>query len=176
MYSQDLRERITNLDNDILALYGYKCQPEITIVGGSALMLLGELPANRFTTDIDVLEFSDELRNLLTRYDMNTDVSTFLYNFPSSWRERRQQINLDTICLKVFTMSLEDLVIAKLLASRKSDWSDLSNLSESNEIDWEALQSIINNPLEIQVNLNTDEQWSDFLKAYKKLLSLKDKQ
>jgi len=107
-------QRLIQLDNDLLALYGVSRRFEITITGGSALVVLDLLPDERFTTDIDVLETSNEIKELLDRYDMNMDVSTFMYKYPENWRERRQSVLYGGQILDVYSLSNEDLAITKL--------------------------------------------------------------
>ena len=48
--------RLTELDNDLVSLYGMSRRFEMTITGGSAFIVLDILPNERFTSDIDVLK------------------------------------------------------------------------------------------------------------------------
>jgi hypothetical protein len=70
-------------------------------------------------------------------------------------------------------MSLEDLVIAKLMASRKSDWAGLNDLCKSSNLDWSRLEAIVSDPLEVQINMSK-EQWESFLEEYERFLALKN--
>ena len=162
-------QRLAQLDNDLLALYGVYRRFEITITGGSALVLLDLLPDERFTTDIDVLETSNEIKGLLERYDMNMDVSTFMYKYPENWRKRRQPVLYGGQVLEVYTLSNEDLAITKLLAWRRADKIDLANMLAAGNIDVDKLKDIIDDVTELRVNLD-DEEWLAFQGNVNKLL------
>jgi hypothetical protein len=162
--------RLTQLDNDLLALYGMTHRFEIILAGGSALVLLDLLPGERFTTDIDVLETSKEMIGLLERYDMNADVSTFMYKYPENWRERLQPVGYEGKVLDVYTLSNEDLAITKLLAWRRTDKTDLVKMLASGSIEVGKLKDIINDITEIRVNLDDDE-WTALLDHIESLLS-----
>lgn len=108
---EGILDRLTQLDDDLIAQYEYSSRFEIVIVRGSALILTNTAPESRFTTDSDVLVASSEVENYLARYDMNTDVSTFLYKYPENWEIRKQQIDFVGQVLDIFTLSNEDLAI-----------------------------------------------------------------
>ena len=163
-------QRLIQLDNDLLALYGVSRRFEITITGGSALVVLDLLPDERFTTDIDVLETSNEIKELLDRYDMNMDVSTFMYKYPENWSERRQAVLYGGQILDVYSLSNEDLAITKLLAWRQTDRIDLSNMLAAGNIDMDKLKAIIDDITELRVNLD-EEEWSAFQSNVNSLLS-----
>lgn len=155
---EGIKERLSQLDDDLLACYGYSSRFEMVIVGGSALILTGSAPDSRFTTDIDVLMASVETEEFLARYDMNTDVSTFLYQYPENWKERRKKIDFDGQVLEVFTLSNEDLAITKLLSWRDSDKADLLDMKKAGNVDEEKLQAILNDPTELQINAG-EKEW-----------------
>jgi hypothetical protein len=166
MYREDLLAVLAELDGDLLASYGMSRRFEMTIVGGGALILLGVLAPERVTMDIDVLEVPQELYGFLERYNMNAAVATFAYDFPEHWRERRQKLPFHGDCLDVYTMSLEDLVLSKLMAYRASDRQDLQQLAKSESLDWNKLAELVDNPLEFRVNMETEDDWQDFLERY----------
>jgi len=163
-------DRLKQLDDDLVALYGMSRRFEITITGGSAFIVLDLLPDERFTTDIDVLETSYEIQALLERYNMNMHVSTFMYKYPEKWRERRQTIAYNGRVLDVYTLSNEDLAITKLLAWRKSDQLDLSNMIAAGGLDVKKLKSILDDITEVRVNLD-DEEWLSLQRRVDCLLS-----
>lgn len=159
---EGIRERLIRLDDDLLACYGYSSLFEMVIVGGSALILTGSAPDSRFTTDIDVLMASVETEEFLARYDMNTDVSTFLYQYPENWKKRRRKIDFDGQVLEVFTLSSEDLAITKLLSWRESDKADLLDMKRAGNVDEGKLQAILDDPTELQINVS-EAEWSALL-------------
>jgi hypothetical protein len=163
-------QRLEQLDNDLISLYGVSRRFEITITGGSALIVLDLIPNERFTTDIDVLYTSHEAIALLERYDMNMNVSTFLYKYPENWKERRQPVAYGGRVLDVYTLSNEDLAITKLLAWRKTDQIDLVNMLTEGCIDAEKLKAILDDITEIRANLD-DEEWAALQTRTERLLS-----
>jgi hypothetical protein len=165
-----IRERLTQLDDDLVAQYGYSNRFEIVIIGGSALILASLVPEGRFTTDIDVLTASAEIEDFLTRYDMNIDASTFLYQYPENRRERLQKIDFDGQVLDIFRLSTEDLVITKLLAWRAVDKEDLLNMLVAGSINIEKLWKILHSPTEVQINIS-EEEWAALFENAQELLS-----
>jgi len=164
-------KNLSNLDGDLLAHYGLSRQFEITIVGSGALIMLGLLDTARRTTDIDVLESPPEIVQFFDSYQMNTLVETFLYAYPQTWRERKQRLAFSGDCLTVYTMSLEDLVILKLLAFRKRDQEDLEDITKPGKLDWNQLEALIADPTELRINLESEETWLAFFERYKWLLA-----
>lgn len=169
MYRKELLQSLQNLDADLLAAYGFVARFEMTIVGSGALIILGTLSPERATTDVDVLEASQEIAPFLRRYNMNPDVSTFLYTFPENWRKRRQKLTFEGDCLEVYTMSLEDLLISKLIAYREADKADLKDILYNELLSWDVLDKLINNPVELQAGFASDAEWQKFLQRYEKL-------
>lgn len=166
---EGILERLTQLDDDLIALYGYSRRFELVVVGGSALILSNLAPNSRFTTDIDVLISANELEGLLARYDMNDHVSTFLYRYPENWDERKKKVDFDGQVLEVYTLSNEDLAITKLMAWRAADIADLQNMLKSGNIDQQKLWEILNNPTEVQINV-AKEEWESLLMHVSELL------
>lgn len=95
----------------------------MVIVGGSALILLETIA--RATHDIDALDVSPEIVDLLEKYDINTRVGTFINNFPYNYDERLVQVRLNGRRIDFYTASLEDIVIAKLYSGRATDMQDI---------------------------------------------------
>jgi hypothetical protein len=159
------------LDDDLLSIVSDGDRAEITIVGGSALILLGITPDTRVTTDVDVMETAIQAERLLSKYDMNDEVETFAYRLPEHWRNRRQKIPFDGAAIDVYTPSNEDLAILKLYAYRDIDIMDLHDMVRSNSLDFEVLQSIINDDAELRINFNSEDEWQVFLEHFKELLA-----
>lgn len=154
--------RLQQLDGDLLAMFGSARRFELVIVGGSALMVMGLLSHTRATRDIDVLRTASEVEALLSRYDMNTDVSTFLYRYPQGWEERKVRVPFEGDVLDVYTLSNEDLAVTKLLSWRASDRSDLHAMKDGGNIDVGKLRGILDDACEVRVNLE-DAAWEQLL-------------
>jgi len=159
-------ENLSLLDGDLLAHYGLNHKFGITIVGSCALIMLEVVTPNRRTTDIDVLESPSEIRSFFKPYKMNTIVETFLYAYPEKWRERKQKLSFSGDCLTLYTMSLEDLVILKLLAFRKRDREDLEDIAKSGKLDWSQLDALVSDITEVRINLDSEDTWAEFCKHY----------
>ena len=166
MQSAVILKNLSDLDGDLLAHFGLSKHFEITIVGSGALILLGVVSPDRRTTDIDVLETPPEIASFFAPYQMNTKVATFLYSYPELWQQRKQKLAFYGDSLSVYTMSLEDLTILKLLAFRKRDQEDLEDIVLSEALDWSSLDEIVNDPTELRINLATEDEWNQFVERY----------
>ena len=162
--------RFEQLDDDLLSLVSFDTRIEMTIVGGSALMLLGLTTDTRMTTDIDVMEAALEMENLLERYGMNQHVMNFRFRLPENWFSRRQKLPFEGMVLDVYSPSNEDLAILKLDAYREVDQNDLKDMVSMRRIDFELLQSILNNDAEMRVNYDTEDEWRTFLSHYREIV------
>jgi len=158
--------RFEQLDDDLLSFIPFEKRVEMTIVGGSALMMLGLTANSRQTTDIDVMEAALEMNGLLERYDMNQHVTNFRFRLPERWFERRQKLSFEGAVLDIYAPSNEDLAILKLDAYREVDKKDLEDMARSGELDYGLLETIINDDMELRVNYDTEEEWKVFKARY----------
>jgi hypothetical protein len=156
-------ERLQALDGDLLAIAQHNQRFEITIVGGSALMMLGLTMDNRITTDIDVMEAAQQAESLLEHHDMNMHVTNFRFRLPDGWQSRRQQLPFAGAVLDVFAPSNEDLAILKLDAWREVDQADLQSMVTSGELDMKTLQDIVDDDVELRANFDNEDDWIEFL-------------
>lgn len=83
---EDLLLRLERLDEDAFLLFDNDSRFKMVIVGGSALILLETI--TRATLDIDALDASPEIVDLLEKYDINMRVGTFVNNFPYNYDDR----------------------------------------------------------------------------------------
>lgn len=104
-FKEDLLERLARLDEDADLLFDDDRRFKLVIVGGSALILLETI--TRSTHDIDALDVSPEIVDLLEKYDINTRVGTFINNFPYNYDERLVPVRLDGRRIDFYTASLE---------------------------------------------------------------------
>ena len=158
---QGIIDRLVQLDGDLLALYPGRGPFDIVIVGGSAIVLRGLAPGKTLTVDIDALRTASELEGLLARYDINTHVDTFRFQFPLHFDERLARVPFPGTMLRVFTLSNEDLTITKLLAWRSQDQQDLLSMLEAGSIDMGKLKAIVDDAVELRANLD-EELWDAF--------------
>jgi len=162
--------RFEQLDDDLLSLVPFGSRVEMTIAGGSALMILGLTIETRMTTDIDVMEAALEMEGLLERYDMNQQVTSFRFRLPENWLIRRQKVPFEGMVLDVYTPSNEDLAILKLDAYRELDQNDLKDMVCNGGIDFKLLQSILDNNVEMHVNYDTEDEWEIFLSRFDEIV------
>ncbi len=120
------------------------CPPvELTLVGGSAGMLTGQLPVERTTIDFDVIRTEPEqgmiwLRPLAAELarewglpeDWFSDQVAALDVLPSGWRKRRVLAGqFGNLC--VWCVGRLDLLSMKAYAGRMQDRADLRDMKPS---------------------------------------------
>lgn len=158
MRYKDIVSRIQGLADDVDSDLAGRGPFQISIVGSSALIYQGAVGDDRATRDIDLVLVPPEILPYLSRYDMNNAADTFLYTLASGWKSRCVDVAIASKNLIVKALSVEDAAIAKLLAGRDIDTSDLKTMRDLGTIDWSSAKSILENPLEVQVGVS-DEEW-----------------
>lgn len=164
-FKEDLLERLARLDEDVDLLFDDDRQFKMVIVGGSALILLETI--TRATLDIDALDVSPEIVDLLEKYDINTRVGTFINNFPYNYDERLVPIPMNSRRIKFFTASLEDIVIAKLYSGRATDIQDIIDPNVLAAIDWAKLDYLATDEFEAKASALNPYRYQEFLDSYK---------
>ena len=163
-FKEDLLERLARLDEDVDLLFDDDRQFKMVIVGGSALILLETI--TRATLDIDALDVSPEIVDLLEKYDINTRVGTFINNFPYNYDERLVPIPMNSRRIKFFTASLEDIVIAKLYSGRATDIQDIIDPNVLAAIDWVKLDYLATDEFEAKASALNPYRYQEFLDSY----------
>ena len=84
---ENILKRLEELD-ELLFLSGLhnKEQLRAVVVGGAALLLMGYI--DRSTKDIDFIEVSREAEKFLPEFDINTNVTAYLNDFPDDYDKR----------------------------------------------------------------------------------------
>lgn len=164
-YKEDLLERLARLDEDADLLFDDDRRFTMVIVGGSALILLEAI--TRATHDIDALNVSPEIVDLLEKYDINTRVATFINNFPYNYYDRLVPVRLNGRRIDFYTASLEDIVIAKLYSGRATDMQDVVDPGVLKEIDWERLDQLATSEDEAMASALNEFRYTEFLDTYK---------
>lgn len=163
-FKEDLLERLARLDEDADLLFDDDRRFKMVIVGGSALILLETI--TRATHDIDALDVSSEIVDLLEKYDINTRVGTFINNFPYNYDERLVPVQLDGRRIDFYTASLEDIAIAKLYSGRATDVQDIIDPRVLKEIDWDRLDYLATAENEAKASALNDTRYREFLDSY----------
>ena len=164
-FKEDLLERLARLDEDADLLFDDDRRFRMVIVGGSALILLETI--TRATHDIDALDVSPEIVDLLEKYDINTRVGTFINNFPYNYDERLVPVRLNGQRIDFYTASLEDIVIAKLYSGRETDVHDIIDPRVLREIDWERLEHLATAEDEAKASALNEFRYAEFLDNYR---------
>ena len=134
MNKAEIIKRLMSVDNDMSLLDTTADTYSCIIVGGSALVLLEKI--YRSTHDIDLINASDEIKQLLEIYNINM-------NFPDDYLNRIIPIDIPTKKVKFYTVSLEDLVVSKLCSMRDKDVEDIENELVYKSLDWNLLNKLI---------------------------------
>lgn len=139
MGPEELLKRLEDFDKAVCLLHPGRSF-RLIIVGGGALVLMGCIA--RSTSDLDVLSFPPDLRELMEQYDINGKVKAYEDEFAYSIEDRIQPIDVDTKAVQCFTASLEDVVIAKLHSPRDQDAEDIRDPELLEMLDWERLDEL----------------------------------
>lgn len=164
MDQRDILQRLDKLDMEAFTTIDTPHMYKMIIVGGSGLVLLGVI--SRATQDIDTLEASPEIRHLLTKYDANLHVSTYINNFPYNFEDRLVPLPIGGRKILFYTCSLEDIVVAKLYSSREADRQDLLSDAVLSNLDWERLKHLALDEDEAKASALNDSRYRDFLYDY----------
>lgn len=162
---EDLLLRLDRLDEDASLLFDDDCRFKMVIVGGSALILLETI--TRATLDIDALDASPEIVDLLEKYDINMRVGTFVNNFPYNYDDRLVPVRVGGKRIDFYTASLEDIVIAKLYSGRDKDIRDITDPRVLSAINWRRLTYLATAEEEAQASALNPFRYSEFLDSYK---------
>ena len=160
MLKEDLMQRLVELDEEASLLFENLQRLHLIIVGGGALVLMELIP--RGTHDIDALDVSRQLYDLLFHYDINTNVQTYINNFPYNYEDRTQLIFSGKI-IDFYTASLEDIVIAKLYSYRDTDYEDITSPKVLNAINWQLLKELATKEDEAKASAINNIRYREFL-------------
>jgi len=164
MLKQDMIERLLKLDEEANLLFEGEERFRLVIVGGGALVLMECL--SRATHDIDALNASGKIRELLEKYDINCDVQTYVNNFPYNYEDRLIKLDIESKRINFFIASLEDIVIAKLFSYRYTDIADIESETVLKRLDWAKLYALVENDDEIKRNALNERCYQDFRYNY----------
>ena len=114
---------------------------DLVLIGGAAGVLSGELPANRLTVDVDVIEANPpEILDLCCHHAPGVSLAlgisaswfdatacTLQHTMLDGWRDRTQSVGRFG-ALHVRAVGRLDLIALKLLAGRERDLADVAEL------------------------------------------------
>ena len=145
-------------------MYDSDIRFSIIIVGGSALIL--QKYRTNATQDIDSISVSKELYPLLEKYDINTRVQAYINCFPYNFEDRVSMV-FEGRKVDVYTASLEDVIIAKLYASRSVDIFDITDDEVLKSVDWGKLNYLATDESEAWSSKINENSYNMFLDSYK---------
>lgn len=99
-------------------------------------------------------------------YDINTNVQTYINNFPYNYEERIKPLDIKGKIIDFFTASLEDIVIAKLYSYRPTDREDITSPTVVNAIDWEKLRFLATSEGEAKASALNETRYKEFLYSF----------
>lgn len=170
-------ELMRGLDKDFseyLSRNSISCtEQEAVITGGSALVLHGCL--EKATFDIDFIELSSVLDKFLRhRSDkiFNSASQVFLYLFPEDFLDRIIPIDIKDTKIKYYLVSLEDMVVAKLLSYRDKDIADIRNPEVVRRLDLELLSRLVEERAKCAANMTAGSILRAVFEEYQKDIEL----
>lgn len=141
LFREEIIDRLLKVDRDMALLDNTPDLYSCVIVGGSALVLMKKV--YRSTHDIDSIDASDEIKQLLEIYNINMNVNAYRINFPEDYLDRIVLVDIPTTKVKFYTVSLEDLVVSKLCGMREKDAEDIENELVYTDLNWDLLDKLI---------------------------------
>ena len=159
----ELISRLKDMDKEAFLSFQGDDKFQVIIVGSSALILPHYI--ERKTMDIDSIYVSSELYPLLEKYDFNTRAESYINCLPYNF-EDRIDLYLEGRKINYFIPSLEDIVIAKLCASRPEDKQDILSKKVLDNINWEQLEYLATDEGELKAASMNETRYKDFLYDY----------
>jgi len=156
-----LQDRLESLDKDAALLFNDNIKYHVVIAGSSSLILMGYTA--RATSDIDIIEAAKALHGLFGKYQMNVRISAYENSFLYNYQDRLKLLH-NGIKVDFYSVSLEDVVVSKLCATREQDNDDLVTVAKY--VDWKKLEELVNDEDELRTLKMCDRQYLDFKRAY----------
>lgn len=160
----ELRGRLLEFDRAVQLLYPGR-RFRFVFVGGGAMILLGCLA--RATSDLDVLDYPQELVHLMEQYDLSGRVTAYLDHFAYGLEDRLVPLDLETVCLECYAASLEDVVVAKLHSGRPTDEADVRRPEVLAALDWSRLAEVV---ADTAGSMMSERRHREFLCSYSRYL------
>lgn len=96
--------------------------------------------------------------SILKKYDMNTRASALENYLPYNYRDRLVKFNIDTKIVDYYILSLEDAVVAKLVAAREKDDNHLRTNNLAEKIHWPTLKKCMEE-MKLSLLNENDYKW-----------------
>lgn len=170
MKIKNILQSLIDLDEEVFLTFGNKRNIECIIVGSSVLIIDNLI--SRMTSDIDSLFISENLENIYVKYGLNTRVVSHSDSFSPSYRDRMTVLEIDTKVMKYYVLSLEDIVVSKVSASRPQDIEDIINPLVINKLNWDSLeniyQEVFENALNDRIRSELKSSYNNYISKYKR--------
>ena len=164
MNRDELISRLLAFDEEVYLTYSPRERIKVVIVGGGALILMRTI--SRMTMDIDVLMASHKIQDLMAEYDINTNVQSYMNNFPFNFEDRLVPVDIESKAIDFYTASLEDIIVAKLYSARPTDIEDITSPDVLSKADWDLLHHLATDEGEAKANAMNERQYHEFLDTY----------
>ncbi len=169
MNKNDLVEVLLSIDEEAsFVLDPAKAKPVVVIVGGAAFMLR-DLTSRPVTHDVDVLQASRQVREILNAYPhVNGAVATYADQIPYNFEDRLAPLDMGARAITYCTPSTEDMIVMKLYAERPHDLQDMDNAARQGLVDWELLDHLVRASDEAQASALSARRYREMLGAYER--------
>lgn len=161
----ELFERLRKFDEEYFLDAFQKDDKErlIIVIVGSACLILNNIniPA---TQDIDIIKNSKKIDGyLFEKYDMNTRAKGLENFLPYNYEDRLIKFNFDTKIVDYYFLSLEDIVVAKIVAAREKDDDHLKADDIAKNIHWPTLKKCME---EVKLSLLNENDYFWMVNRY----------
>lgn len=169
MRRDDLIDTLLAIDEEAsLTLGDSRAKPVVVIVGGAAFMLR-DLTCRSITHDVDVLQATQAVRQILTAYPaVNGHVASFTDQIPYNFEDRLVSLEIGAKAIEYMTPSVEDLVVMKLYAERPNDVQDVDAAAERGAIDWQLLDHLVYDSDESKASALSERRYREMVGAYER--------
>lgn len=128
---EDLIKTLKRIDVDIAAAVrageiATAAIPIKFILCGGAVLLLRDATSRQVTKDVDVLEVSESINDIMSHYSMfNGCVAAYEDSLPYNYEDRIEPIDVGTNFVRYYAPSNEDLAVMKLYRNSPTDIDDM---------------------------------------------------
>lgn len=137
---REIVENLTEADEYYAQMFPTAQPIEVTIIGGSAMVLMG--CRGKVTYDIDIINhFNEEILSYLESFSINNQAAHVAF-LPLGFEERLKKTAYGTGNVTYFLPSLEDLVLTKVNRFDTNDVEDLERTDILEKIDFNILYEL----------------------------------
>ena len=137
---REIVENLMEADAYFAQMFPSEQSIEVTIIGGSAMVLMG--CRGKITYDIDIINhFSDEILSYLESFSINNQAAHVAF-LPKGFETRLKKTTYGTGNITYLIPSLEDLVLTKVNRLDTNDIEDLEHTDILEKVDFNLLYEL----------------------------------